>query len=866
MSTLPAEKLREAYGRLNAGDLAGAERLCAEVLRKAPRHPDALHLLGVVRLAGGSPAEAVTLIGRALEASPGNAPMLEHLGLAHLALNNPERAESAFREAFSRGASHGPLYMRLGLAQASQGKLSDAIATLREAARRSPEMPDVHLNLGNALAERGDAEEALAAYGRVLALQPGHPAAHFNIGTLHSKTSRPEQAIEAFQKALASAPDDPDIHNNLGLVYERQRRLEEAAACFRRALSVSPGHVHAWNNLGSVLRAGNRTDEAAASFEKALAIRPDFVDALINLGSLRAAQSRPEEAQALYERALRVDAANADALRSLGALLKAQGRLADAIACYRKARQSDPGQPALHVELGHALRDGGDFAAASDSYRKAIELDPGSPTVHFQLAETCKALGRFDEAASAYARALELKPAYVRALGGLTYVRQHMCDWDGLDAQWARLRSEAIGQPDSGISPFSVLYMPFSAAEHLACAKEWARQELGAAVAGAAPRKPAASAGHRVRIGYLSWDFHQHATSYLVAELFELHDRSRYEIHAYSYGPDDGSPIRARIRGACEHFVDLAQASNSEAADRIRGDGIDILVDLKGYTMGARPQILAHRPAPVQVNWLGFPGSMGTAHADYIFADAFIIPPGAEAYYAEKVLRLPDCYQVNDRKRAIADRTPTREECGLPLTGFVFCSFNQTAKILPEVFGAWMRILESVPGSVLWLLETNPWATGNLRREARKRGLHDDRLIFARPLPLPEHLARYRLAGLSLDTFPYGSHTTASDALWAGCPLLTRTGETFASRVAGSILASAGMRELVTGDLESYERMAVALASNADRLEALRLRLRENRDTCPLFDTPRFTRNLENAYDALLATQQDAVSHQGNRP
>jgi protein O-GlcNAc transferase len=821
MSIQPSEKLREAYGRLNAGDLAGAERLCGEVLRKAPRHPDALHLLGVARLAGGSPAEAATLIGRALEGSPGNATMLEHLGLAHLALRRPERAESAFRDAFAHGGSHGALYMRLGLALASQGKLSEAIAALREAATRSPDMPDAHLNLGNALAEHGDTEQALAAYGRVLALQPGHPGAYFNMGTLRSKTGESDLAIEAFQKALAAAPDDPDIHNSLALAYEQRQRREEAIA----------------------------------SFERALALRPDFVDALINFGNLQAAQSRLAEARALYERALKVDAANANALRNLGALLKMQGKLSDAIACYRKAQLADPGQPGVHADLGHALRDSGDFAAASACYRKAVGLEPGSPALWYQLGETCKALGRFDEAASAYARALELKPAYARAMGGLAYVRQHMCDWDGLEALWARLRHEAIGQPGSGISPFSVLYMPFSAAEHLACAKEWARQELDAAAAGTArpePTRIGEARRRRIRVGYLSWDFHQHATAYLMAELFELHDRGRYEIHAYSYGPDDGSAIRARIRGACEHFADIAQASALEAANRIRADGIDILVDLKGYTMGARPQILAHRPAPVQINWLGFPGSMGTEHADYILADAFVIPPGAEKNYSEKVLRLPDCYQVNDRKRHIADRTPTREECGLPPEGFVYCSFNQTAKILPEVFGAWMRIMSAVPGSVLWLLETNPWATGNLRREARRRGVDENRLIFARPLPLSEHLARYRLAGLSLDTFPYGSHTTASDALWAGCPLLTRTGETFASRVAGSILVNAGLRELVTGDLESYERLAVALASDPGRIAALRRHLQENRDTCPLFDTPRFTRNLENAYDALL--------------
>ncbi len=855
MSSLSADKLRQAFGRLNAGDLAGAERLSGEMLREAPHHPDALHLMGVVRLAGGDASEAASLIGRALEMSPGNAAMLENQGVAHLALRNYERAEAAFREAFARGASHGLLYMRLGIALASQGKLADAMTTLREAAVRSPDIPDVHLNLGNILAERGEADEALACYNRVLALQPNHPAAHFNLGNLHSNAGRLEQAADSFQRVLAVTPDDADTHNNLGLVYERQQRLEEAAACFRKALALTSDHVHAWSNLGSVLRTQGRLDEAAASFEKALAIRPNFVDALINLGNVRAVQLRPSEARVFYERALRIEPANTDALRNLGALWRMQGRLKEAVACYRKALESDPRQAAAHADLGNALRDSGEFEAAITCYRKVIEIDPKSALIHHQLAETYKIMGRFEEAAAAYERVLEMKPAYARALGGLVYVRQHMCDWRGLDAQWERLRTEAIGMPDSGISPFSVLYMPFSAAEHLACAREWARQELSQ-IAALRPEPgridvPKAREG-RIRVGYLSWDFHGHATSYLMAELFELHDRRRFEIFTYSYGPDDGSTVRARIRGASEHFVDISSESFVESAQRIRRDRIDILVDLKGYTMGSRPQILALRPAPVQVSWLGFPGSMGTEHVDYLLADPFIIPHGAERNYSEKVVRLPDCYQVNDRKREISDRTPTREECGLPASGFVFCCFNQTAKILPDVFATWMRIMKAVPGSVLWLLETNRWAADNLRREATQHGVPGERLVFARPRPLSEHLARYRLADLSLDTFPYASHTTASDALWAGCPLVTRIGETFASRVAGSILLNAGLPELVTDNPESYERMAVDLASSAGKLQDVRRRLQESRDACPLFDTPQFVRNLESAYETMF--------------
>ncbi|HXF65901.1 MAG TPA: hypothetical protein VNK67_04265, partial [Burkholderiales bacterium] len=353
-------------------------------------------------------------------------------------------------------------------------------------------------------------------------------------------------------------------------------------------------------------------------------------------------------------------------------------------------------------------------------------------------------------------------------------------------------------------------------------------------------------------VGYLSWGFHRHATAHLAAELFELHDRARFEITAYDCGPEDGSGVRSRIRRSCERFVDISRASHFEAARLIHGTGTDILVDLTGYTLGGRPQILALRPAPVQVSWLGYPGTLGADWVDYLVADPVVIAPGEERFYAERVLRLPHCYQVNDRRREVAERTPSREEAGLPAEGFVFCCFNQAYKITPEMFSLWMRVLAAVPGSVLWLAEPNAWAPDNLRREAQARGIAPERLVFAPRRPLAEYLVQYRLADLALDTFPYTSHTTASDALWMGCPIVTCPGETFASRVAASILRAAELPELVAGSFEDYERLAVGLATAPGRLAALRSRLRERRASCPLFDTPRLVRELEGLYERMF--------------
>ena len=847
-------KLQQAFGRFNARDLAGTERLCGEILGAEPRHADALHLLGVVRMMSGKPQEAASLIGRALEVAPRDAAMRENLGMAKAALGDFGAAETAFRQALDLGAAHAQLHMRLGMALAAQSRMAEAEQALQTAAARAPGDPDVQLNLGGVLAGMGRPEEALACFRSVAASHPQNPAAHYNLGSLFWSMGRHSDALAAFNQVLALDPMNADVHNNLGLVHGALGQADAAVASLHKAISINPNHAAAHSNLGNVLRAQGRLDEAAAACERALAIDPRSVDALINLGSVRTEQQRLADAQALHEQALRIDPRATEAHLNLGALFRAQGRLPEALASYRTASGLAPAQAAVHAGIGAILRETGDFEAAASAFQKAVELNPGSAWLHFDLAETLKIMGRLVEAAAGYRQALALKPDDSRVLGALVHVRQHMCSWDGIEASWERLRQAIAADGGGGVSPFSTLSFPTTAAEQLACAREWARRELAPASAAraglgfdfSAPRER-----ERLRIGYLSWGFHRHATAHLTAELFERHDRSRFEVFAYAYGPDDGSAIRARIRDACEHFTDISADSHVAAARRIYADGVDILVDLTGYTLGARTQILALRPAPLQVNWLGYPGTMGAGFVDVLIADSFIIPPGREGGYAEKIMRLPDCYQMNDRRREVSERVPGRAECGLPADGIVFCCFNQAYKILPGTFGLWMRILRAVPGSVLWLAEANPFATESLKRAAAASGVAAERLVFAGRKLLPDYLVQYRLADLALDTYPYTSHTTASDALWMGCPLVTRVGETFASRVAGSVLSAAGLPELVTDSPLQYERLVIELASAPDKLQAVRRKLQAGRDSCPLFDTVRFVRNLEGVYEEM---------------
>jgi len=855
MSESTTDTLQAAFARFHARDLAGAAQACQRILLAAPDQPDALHLLGVVRLTEGGAREAATLLERALKAKPEDAALLDHLGLAQLTLARHADAEASFRRALALGAGHGQVHMRLGLALGAQRRHAEALSALREAARIAPGDADVRLNLGNALVEAGETAEALACYRHALITHPGHPLAWFNIGMLHRREQRWDEALAAFRGALAAAPREPDIHNNMGAIHERQGRSDEAMDCYQRALAFDPRHVATLNNLGNLLAAQGRRDEALRRLQQALDINPRHVDTCINLGNLYVELGREGEARKLYEQALAVDASGFEAHFNLGRLLRLQGDRAAAIAHLQRALAAGAPRSRTLGELGGAHRDAGDLEQAATYYREALATDPDSVAVRYNLGETLKIAGRLEEAAAAYEQVLAREENHAPALAALAHVCQHLCRWDGIEALWGRLRGALAGPADGRISPFTSLSMPVTPAEQLACARRWAEAELGPVTA----TRDAAGFGFagrpsnaRLRVGYVSADFRRHALAYLTAELFELHDRERFEVFAYSCGPDDGSAIRSRIERGCEHFVDVEGETHALTAQRIYRDRIDVLVDLDGWTQGARTRTFALRPAPVQVSWLGYPGTSGAECIDYLIADSFVIPPESDCHYSERVVRIGGCYQINDRRREVAARPPTRGECSLPQRGFVFCCFNQAYKIAPDTFVLWMKLLHAVPGSVLWLAEANRWAVENLRRAAAAAGIAGERLVFAPRRPLPEYLAQYAVADLALDTFPYTSHTTASDALWMGCPLVTRVGDTFASRVAGSIVTAAGLPEMIVATREEYERVAIALARAPERLAELRLALGQRRETCALFDSPGRVRDLERVYEGMI--------------
>ncbi len=603
------------------------------------------------------------------------------------------------------------------------------------------------------------------------------------------------------------------------------------------------------------LQQAGRLAEAEAGYREALRLAPRDPELHYDLGGLLLALHRPDQAEACYRAALALAPGHPQVLLQLGNALAAQGRHADAAAQFRASLGHDPGQFAAHHNLGNALRALGRPQEAAECYRAALRLAPHHADCHNNLGNALRELGRLDEAIACYREALHLNPGLHHARVHLLHQRQHVCDWADMDAEIAEIRRLVREEPRAQISPFAFLSLPgTTAAEQLHCARNWVANRY--ATLPAESERPAfrhrRHDGSRLNIGYLSADFRAHPLAWLATELIERHDRSRFTLHAYSYGPDDGSPERLRWQRAFDHFLDIRAMGLADAAARIHADGIDILVDLTGYTQSSRSDILALRPAPIQVNWLGYPGSMGAPFVDYLLSDAFITPPEQAMHYRERLVLLPDTYQPNDSRRPVAE-VPTRSACGLPEEGLVLCCFNQTFKITPAIFDIWMEVLRAVPGSVLWLLECNRWARANLLREAEARDIRGERLVFAPRVAVAEHLARHRCADLFLDTLPYNAHTTTSDALWMGLPVLTCAGGTFASRVAGSLLHAAGMAELVTHSLQDYRALALALARQPDRLRALRARLDETRDGMPLFDTARFARQLERCYLGMWA-------------
>lgn len=698
---------------------------------------------------------------------------------------------------------------------------------------------------GLALQEKGDLEQAELSYKKALDLAPGRPSVMNNLATVLLGLKKHAEARMVCERLLEINPEDETALLNRGTCQLRLNSAAEALSWYERALKVKPDYPDALNNRGNALLELKRPQEALASYDRALAAKPDYAEALNNRGNALLELERAGDALASYERALAIKPDYAEALYNRGAALVELGRMGDALASYDRALAVRPDYAEALNNRGMTLLTLKRVDEALASWGRALAVKPDYSEALFNRGASLMQLNRYQEASEDLERLLAVMPEHAYAFGERVHCKMHMCDWSSLEQQVASL-GVRVRSGKRASTPFTLLAASASAAEQLQCARTYALHKHPPS---SRPLWSGERYQHdRIRVGYVSGEFREHATSYLVAELLELHDRSRFEVFAISTGAYDQSPMARRIARACEHFLDVSARPDREVASLLRNHEIDILIDLNGYFGHARTNIFAARAAPVQVNYLGFPGTMGAEYMDYIIADRHVIPEDQRRYFTEHVVYLPDTYQANDSKRRISTQAQTRAEAGLPDHGFVFCCFNNNHKIMPGMFDIWMRLLRQVEDSVLWLLEGNAMVSANLRREARERGVAPHRIVFAPRVALEDHLARHQLADLFLDTLPHNAHTTASDALWVGVPVLTCVGTTFAGRVAGSLLNAAGMPELITTSLEDYEALALKLARDGKLRAGIKSRLARSRATCPLFDTDRFRRHMESAY------------------
>jgi len=673
--------------------------------------------------------------------------------------------------------------------------------------------------LGLIEAQRGNFAAGLIRLDEALRVRPKSIDALINLGRVQNELGHSADAIATYNKALALDPRSALAHSNLSILLRQQRRPVEALAQCDAALALAPDYAEAWNNRGNALFDLKRASEALESYDRALIVLPRLVESHLGRGNVLHQLQRYSEALAAYDTALAIKP-NEPAFFGRGKVL----------------------QQLLHMDEALA------------AYDKALALKPDDAECHLARGELLNQIGRREDAYAAFAKAFALKPDLPYAEGARLFAKMHLCDWENIEAEAAHLVA-GVREGALRSDPYRLFVASPSPADQMTCAQNWVADRYP--VSGQPLWRGERYRHDRIRLAYVSSDLRRHAVAYLTAGMFEAHDRSRFETTAVSLGPPTNDEMRARLRGAFDRFIDVGARSDRQIAELLRELEIDIAVDLNGFTENARPGILTQRAVPVQVSYLGYSGTMGARYIDYILADQTVIAPGHAGFYTERIAFLPDTFMASDDGRRIAERTPTRQQCGLPETCFVFCCFNNPFKLTPETFHVWMRLLAATGDSVLWLSDANTTVQANLCREAERFGVSAQRLIFApRMSDIADHLARQRQADLFLDTLPYNAHSTASDALWAGVPVLTCLGATFVGRVAASLLLAVGLPELVTEALSDYEALALKIAREPEFHAGLKHKLAHNRESFPLFDTKRFTRNIEAAYTTMWQRSQ----------
>lgn len=886
MSRDPRVLMKQAVTLHQTGRIGEALVIYKGLLKANPQNFDLNHLTGVALLQQGMAVQARQLIKKALKIDPSSVAAYGNLGSVQEALQKPQEALDSYNKAISLEAGFYQAHLKKGNVLQQLRRLEEALESYETAEKLRNDDQALYNNKGAALRDLGRFDEALQCFDRAISLNPENVNAHINKGNSLQDTGRYDEAVACYDRALEITPDHPEALVNKGNALKETDRTEEALACFDLAISrhsscdkayfmrsialIQAGrHEEALETVNTALKLHNddagmvcakavllldagEYDAALSEFDRSLKLDPANAHTWNYRASLLRKMNRPYDALDSYDRAIGLWPGFIQAHVSRATVLRDLKRYDEAFASYGHVLSLDPANIAAMNDMGITYRELGRYQEAMDNFNHALKVDQNNVSVLFNRGQTYSVLRQEKKAADDYDLAYKLDPDYANLAGRRLYTKMMLCDWSVCDDIPGFLEKIRTGEVES--QPFMLIALPSTPEDQLICAKKHVAEKC--------PPLPALWQGQRydhdkIRIAYLSADLYRHATSYLMAGLFEQHDKQAFETFAFSYGPNDQSELRARLEASFTEFNDVAARSDGEIAQMILEREIDILVDLKGYTSNSRVNIVAHRPAPVQVSYLGYPGTMGAPYIDYFIGDRRTVTPEIEKFFSEKIIYMPGSYQVNDDQRFLPEAVPDRADYGLPEEAFVFCSFNNSYKIMPEIFDIWMRLLKAVDGSVLWLFEGNDGVAENLRREAGQRDVDPARLVFAPKVKLEEHLARQQCADLFLDNIPCNAHTTASDALWVGLPVVTCTGNTFAGRVAGSLLHAHDMPELITDNLEDYEKLALDLAQSPDKLAAVREKVIAHRKTAALFDTKRFARHLESAYKTIRQKHQD---------
>ena len=874
--------LQEGMSLHQNGKLNEAKLIYERVLEIQPNNFEALRLLGVLTTQTQQFSLSVELLSKALKIDPNHLACNYYIGLAFHELQHFEEAILSYQKAllikpdfveafYSRGNAFQELHryheaisdyekaigIKADFAQAysNQGnalqklkRFEEALIRYDEAISIKGDYSEAYYNRAYTLGELKRFEEAVSSYDKAIKISPNFVLAYYNRGNALYELKRFEEAITSHENAIAIEPDFVLAHTNRGNALYQLKCFDDALVSYDKALSLNSDFAEAYLNRGNTLKELNRKEEALVSYYKAINIKSDFAEAHYNCGNILLELKRFEEALVSYHKAISIKSDYAEAYYNCGNTFLQIRNLGKALTNYDKAIKISPSYLDPYINRGITLQELNRFEDAIVNYNEAVDIKSDYAVAFYHRAYVLQLLKRLDEALESYNRAIIYDSDIPYLVGDYQHLKMLMCNWD----QFHEIQNQISEKVNSGLkscTPFALLALIDDPLVHKISSGIYARARYSSNnILGNITKR---SRQNKIRIGYYSADFNHHAVSFLTAELFELHNKEQFEIIAFYFGPETKDELHIRLTQSFDQFIYIRSMSDLEVAKLSRKLQIDIVIDLGGYTKNHRTGIFSYRAAPLQLSYIGYLGTMGVEYFDYLIADTTIIPEGSEHYYSEKILYLPS-YQVNDRKRKISEKAFTRQELGLPEEGFVFCCFNNNYKILPTTFDSWMRILNAVEGSILFLYADNQWAEQNLKKEAIARGVEPKRLVFGKSIAREEYLARYKCCDLFIDTIPYNAGTTASDALWAGLPVLTLQGESFASRVASSILNAIHLPELITSSQEEYEALAIELATNTSKLRLIKEKLINNRLTTPLFDTPLFTKHIEDAYIQIM--------------